>query len=93
MALDLPVGSYLLPDSYFGMDRIELVSPPGAPEMQWAVRCNGLCLSRSLAWDREPLPSSCLRNAEWYHQHRFATPEEAYQTWQRWQARIGDDGR
>lgn len=93
MAIDLPVGSYLLPDSHLGQDRIELVSPLGAEPPQWAVRCNGLCLSRAMEWNREPVPSCNLRTAEWYGKHRFATPEEAYQTWQRWRDWLASDGR
>ena len=93
MVIDLPVGSYLLPESFYGLDRIERVSPLGAADEQWAVRCNGLCLSRALEWNREPVPSSSARTPAWCGQHRYASPEEAYRTWQCWRERVADDGR
>ena len=93
MTLPLPIGSYLLPVTVDGQARIERTGPNIHGQPQWAVRGNGLCLSRSLAWDHEPLPSSSLRTVEWYHQHRFLSAEEAYTCWQRWQRRVADDGR
>ena len=94
MTIDLPIGSYLLPNtSGAGLDRIEWVGsnpPNGHP---WAVQAGGMCLSRSLEWDHEPLSSSSLRTAEWYRQHRYASAEEAYAFWQRWERRVANDGR
>ena len=91
--LNLPIGSYLIPDTdSVYPDRIERVSDPRAGQ-SWAVRSNGMCLSRSLEWDREPLPSSGLRTTEWYYQHRWPTPEEAYAAWKSWTRKVGDDGK
>lgn len=93
MILPLPIGSYLLPETDDGQARIEWVGINLHGQPQWAVRGNGVCLSRALEWDREPLPSSSLRTVEWYHQHRFLSDEEAYTHWLRWQRRVADDGR
>lgn len=93
MALDLEVGSYLLPESFgYSTDRIEYAGH-GPNGIRWAVRSGSLCLSRALEWDHEPLPSSSLRTMEWYHQHRFDTPEEAYVAWKKWARRMEDDGK
>ena len=95
MTIDLPIGSYLLPNSSgVGLDRIEWCGPAVPPAYSWAVRAGGnLCLSKALEWDHEPMPSSSRRTVEWYHKHRYASPEEAYAFWQRWERRVADDGR
>lgn len=94
MPLDLPIGSYLLPEAFgYSQDRIEQVdgfNAKGKP--RWAVRSNGLCLSRALQWDHEPVPSSSLRTAEWMATHRYDSAEEAYSYWKRWSRRVEDDG-
>lgn len=93
MTLPLPIGSYLLPVTIDGQARIERTGPNIYGQPQWAVRGNGLCLSRSLEWDREPLPSSSLRTVEWYRQHRFTSPEEGLMFWERYQTKIANDNR
>lgn len=93
MTLPLPIGSYLLPATADGQARIERTGPNIHGQPQWAVRGNGLCLSRSLAWDHEPLPSSSLRTVEWYRQHRFTSPEEGLMFWERYQTKIANDNR
>jgi hypothetical protein len=91
--LDLPIGCYLIPETgYSSPDRIECTNDPRSGQ-SWAVRSNGMCLSRSLEWDHEPRPSSSLRTAEWYYQHRWDSAEEAYSAWKRWSRRQDDDGR
>ena len=86
--LNLPIGSYRLPVTADGPARIEWVGSVLHGHELWAVRGNGLCLSRALEWDHEPLPSSSLRTVEWYHQHRFTSAEEAYTYWRRWYRRV-----
>lgn len=93
MTLPLPIGSYLLPVTIDGQARIERTGPNIHGQPQWAVRNNGLCLSRALDWDRDPLPSSSLRTVEWYRQHRFTSPEEGLMFWERYQTKIANDNR
>ena len=90
---DLPVVAYRLSVAGEDPDYLESVGYDIHGNEQWAVRSNGMCLSRSLEWDREPMPSSSLRTVEWYRQHRFTSPEEGLMFWERYQTKIANDNR
>jgi len=47
----------------------------------WAVREGCRCLSKSGLFDYEPMPSS--REDEWLSEHRFASPDEAFEAFVR----------